>query len=93
MRSLITFCCILIVGCTGPDMPWNRGVIWGGNPDTLSITVPIESNPPRPIENFCEDNERDVHQYRLHLNQDSLGDRRRRYLREFIEEYKRRCEE
>ena len=85
-------------GCDKPYLPWNAGARWPSS-EQPRRHVRTERVPQRPIENFCEDNRQSVENYRHYLEPGyewnappDVVERRKRYLRQFIEQYEQRCD-
>lgn len=95
---LIGLFMIVNQGCDKPWLPWNAGPSWSSGQESPS-RVQREEVPQRPLENFCEDNEQTVENYRRFLEPDynwgvspEVEERRRRHCEQFVRQYNERCD-
>jgi len=88
---VVTGLIVLYGGCDRSYLPWNQSP-WSTDNTQSQSHDEDERVEQAPSEDFCEELEPSIDDYRSFLEDDSLSESRRRNIRILIEQYDRECQ-
>lgn len=86
---------VFIGSCNQPHLPWNKST-WPPRGERLlerqdSTPSSVTNESQEPLEDFCEDMKESIDQYRSYMEDETISERRRRNIRNLVDQYDREC--